>query len=407
MKRITLITQFFPPDYAATGQLLNRLTIKLSDYKLKFQIISGMPSYAFKNGANKLEFNNKRLILRTNLSTFFDRKIFGRLLNSILFSLNAIYNLIFILPKSDLLIFTTEPPFAPFISIVTRFFRDTKFIIIIYDSYPNILFENNILNKDNPIIKVWLFFNKIIFEKAEKIIMLSQPMGEKFILDYPNTKEKLQIIPSWADVNKIKPLNKRKNWFIEKHNLQEKFVILYSGNQGRCHDIQTILDTSLLLSEKQKYLFLFIGNGYQNQLIKEFKAKYNLKNIKILDYQSFEDLPFSLTSGDLALVSIAENAANLIAPSKFYGHLAAGTPIALISPANSYLEKLIKENNIGRAFRNCESKKLKEWITKLDKDKKLKATYSKNSRKFIIENFSEEIVTQRYFELINDIINIE
>ena len=27
----------------------------------------------------------------------------------------------------------------------------------------------------------------------------------------------------------------------EKHNLQEKFVILYSGNQGRCHDIKTIL----------------------------------------------------------------------------------------------------------------------------------------------------------------------
>ena len=97
----------------------------------------------------------------------------------------------------------------------------------------------------------------------------------------------------------------------------------------------------------------------------------------------------------------------MIAPSKLYGHLAAGSPIASISPSNSYLEKLIKENNIGGAFKNGESKKLKEWIIKLENDKELKSIYSKNSRNFIMENFTEEIVTKKYSELINDIINID
>ena len=65
MKKITLITQFFPPDYAATGQLLDRLTKKLSNSKLKFRIICGMPFYAYgKNNVKRFEINNNRLIIR-------------------------------------------------------------------------------------------------------------------------------------------------------------------------------------------------------------------------------------------------------------------------------------------------------------------------------------------------------
>ena len=107
-------------------------------------------------------------------------------------------------------------------------------------------------------------------------------MAEKFIEDYPFTKNKITVIPSWADVNKIKPLPKENNWFIRRHGLHDKFVVLYSGNQGRCHDFQTILDASLLLKENKKIVFLFIGNGYQNQLIRKFKISHDLNNINYL-----------------------------------------------------------------------------------------------------------------------------
>ena len=114
MKKLTLISQFFPPDFAATGQLLDRLTIKLSDLGMKFIIISGMPYYAFKsNRINSIEHKNNRLILRTRFSSVFGKKFHGRVINSFLFSINGLYNLLLIYPKSDLLIFTTEPPFLP------------------------------------------------------------------------------------------------------------------------------------------------------------------------------------------------------------------------------------------------------------------------------------------------------
>ncbi len=405
MKKITLITQFFPPDYAATGQLLDRLTIRLSSEKIRFRIICGLPFYAFKNNKlSRFEYNKNRLIIRTRLSTLFKKNFFGRLSNSILFIINSIHNLFFILSSSDLIVFTTEPPFAPFISLLTFFLKRTKYILIIYDSYPNILFENKLINKENIIIKLWLFLNKFVYLNSEKIIMLSSSMASKFVEDFPYTKNKISIISSWADVNQIKPLLKKENWFVKKHGIGDKFVVMYSGNQGRCHDLKTILDTALHLKHNKKIIFLFIGNGYQNKMIKEFKSYHDLKNIKLLDYQPYENLPFSLTAADLALVTISENSENLIAPSKLYGHLAAGTPIGVISPANSYLEDLVISNQIGISFLNGESIKLKEWIICLDKDKELQMNYSRNAREFIMKNFTEEIISKKYYDLINEII---
>ena len=406
MKTVTLITQFFPPDFAATGQLLDRLTKKLSNPKLKFRIICGMPFYAHgKNNVKRFEINHNRLIIRTILSALVSKKFFGRLINSVLFVINGIYNLIFIYSKSDLIIFTTEPPFAPFISILTFFLKKTKYLLIIYDLYPNILIENNLISKNNILIRLWLFLNKFVYSNAERIILLSSPMAKKFVEELPFTKNKISIIPSWADVKIIKPLPKKNNWFIKKHKLNQKFVVLYSGNQGRCHDFQTILDAALLLKQYPKFVFLFIGNGYKNKLIREFKNFHNLKNIKLLDFQPFENLPFSLTSADLALVSIDDRSANLVAPSKLYGHLAAGSPLGIISPANSYLEELVNLNNLGKAFRNGESNKLKDWIIQLEKNEELQMNYSKNSREFIVKNYTEEIISEKYSNLINQVLH--
>lgn len=45
--KLTILNQFYPPDYAATGQLLEELSIELSKKELDVQIFAGQPGYAF------------------------------------------------------------------------------------------------------------------------------------------------------------------------------------------------------------------------------------------------------------------------------------------------------------------------------------------------------------------------
>ena len=86
--RLTLVSQFYPPDFAATGQLLNDLTSRLAERGLQVQVLTGMPAYAFNNcNAKRIEFQPNRYIRRTSVSHFWPQRIRGRAINGVLFCL--------------------------------------------------------------------------------------------------------------------------------------------------------------------------------------------------------------------------------------------------------------------------------------------------------------------------------
>jgi hypothetical protein len=47
--KLSIITQFYPPDYAATGQLIEELAVQLGKLGLAVQVFTGQPGYAFQN----------------------------------------------------------------------------------------------------------------------------------------------------------------------------------------------------------------------------------------------------------------------------------------------------------------------------------------------------------------------
>ena len=168
---------------------------------------------------------------------------------------------------------------------------------MIYDLYPDTLVKLNIFNEKNLIVKIWYRINKICSHNAKNIILLSELMKEKYLINYGiELKNKLKVIPSWSDIDKIKPLKKKNNKFINAQKLKSKFIILYSGNQGKMHDFDTILLAAKYLKNNTKILFMFIGDGPLNKKIRDFKRLNNLKNITILPYQPFESLPQTLTA---------------------------------------------------------------------------------------------------------------
>ncbi len=48
--RLLILTQFFPPDFAATGQLIEELTNQLSRQDVNVNVFTGQPGYAFAKG---------------------------------------------------------------------------------------------------------------------------------------------------------------------------------------------------------------------------------------------------------------------------------------------------------------------------------------------------------------------
>lgn len=399
--RLTLVSQFFPPDFAATGQLLDDLTCRLAAQGMQVQILTGIPAYAYNRAeAERIEFQPNRCIRRTQASRFWPQRIRGRAINGILFCLRITLRLLRYSRRGDLILYTTEPPYLPLLGWLLHRLTRTPYLVLLYDLYPDVLVELGMLRADHPLMRLWRQFNRWVFADAQELIVLSEPMAERVRAHAPAVIGKLSVIPSWADPSQIHPRSKISNWFVQKHELSERFTVLYSGNQGRCHDLVTVMAAALLLRHQPEVLFLFIGNGPQHQRLVELARDWGLGNCCFLPYQELSDLPFSLAAADLALVTLGIDAEGLVAPSKLYGHLAAGTPIAAVTPANSYLRQLVESEGCGRWFANGDAEGLAAWILELNANPAEVVACGNFSRCLLERTATPEIVTAQYLQLI-------
>lgn len=405
--RLSILTQFYPPDYAATGQLIEELAINLEKLGNDVRIFTGQPGYAFqKDSAPTKERMGKILIQRSRISRILNGRIRGKALNGFVFFLRAALHLIKKVNRNDILLLTTAPPFLPLIGYLAKLFFDVPYVCLIYDLYPDIAVELNVVPAHNLLVKWWDWLNKQVWQNADSIIVLSSTMKERVQDKCPEIGDKIAVIHNWANPDRIVPIAKQDNWFAHKFNLVNKFTVLYSGNMGRCHEMDTILATAQLL-QNEPVEFVFIGGGAKREACIERVRQIGLDNCQFLPYQDKQDLPYSLTACDLSLVTISHGMEGLVAPSKFYGMLAAGRPVAAICEPHSYLRSLIAEANCGAAFSNGDAVDIARFIRRLAADRELAQQMGIAGRYYLQFNFTPEIIARQYLKTLQQALEAQ
>ena len=117
-KKITFVNEYYHTEYAPTGQLINDLAERLGELKYKVQILTIFPYYANTERKTFHKEKKKKLIIwRTKFTRIFKNYKIFNLLKSFLFSLRIFFKLIFSSRDTDLIFFTTVPPFMIVFSI--------------------------------------------------------------------------------------------------------------------------------------------------------------------------------------------------------------------------------------------------------------------------------------------------
>lgn len=402
---LLIITQFFPPDYAATGQLIYELSHQLSEQKIEVNIFTGQPGYAYQQKqAPKLETDRQVKIRRATFKQFSSQRIRNKSLNGAIFTLRAIWYLLKHSRRYDAVILTTAPPFLATVGYLVSLVSKLDYICLVYDLYPQVVVELGVISPQNAIAKLWHQINAAVWQRSKAIVVLSETMKQRIVLRHPAIADKVSVIHNWADPNWIEPLPKAKNWFVQQHQLHDKFTVLYSGNLGHCHDLDTILDAAILL-RAEEIQFVFIGAGAKYEQCREIVAQSQLDNCLFLPYQERSNLPYSLTACDLALVSIAPGLEGVVAPSKVYGMMAAGKAIAAICEPHSYLRQLITAAHCGVAVDNQQSQQLAEFILTLAADRHLAENMGNAGRNYLQQHFTPQLIAQKYCEVLG--VNIK
>jgi glycosyltransferase involved in cell wall biosynthesis len=402
--KLSVITQFFPPDFAATGQLIDELVRQLEKQGVDIEVFTGQPGYAFEsNNALTVEQCGGLKIRRSRTTQLCPQRIRGKAINGILFTLRAAFYLFNAARRRNVALLTTAPPFLPALGYLTHILFGLSYVCILYDLYPDIAIALNVIPNSHWVAKFWKAVNRQILRKAKGIVVLSPAMKRQVASNYPEVAHKISVIHSWANPDFIIPIEKKDNWFAHQYKLIDKFTVLYSGNLGRCHDVRTMLEAAKYLQD-EPIQFVCIGGGAKREELIGEADRLGLKNFLFLPYQEKSVLPYSLTACDLSLVSVDPGMENLVAPSKLYPALATGRPVAVICPEYSYLRQLITQGNCGKTFENTDSLGLAEFIRELSRDKKFAQKMGQAARDYVECYFTPQMISKQYLRVLQEAI---
>ncbi|MDB9375015.1 glycosyltransferase family 4 protein [Nodularia sphaerocarpa] len=405
--KLSVVTQFFPPDYAATGQLIEELVKELGTQGVSIEVFTSQPGYAFSlSKAPCLERVDGIKIQRSRSAQLFPGRIRGKLLNGILYTLRTLVHLLRAGGRNNVLLVTTAPPFLPIVGYLANLFFKLPYVCIIYDLYPDIVVSLGVVSKDHWVAKLWRAINQRVWLKAKGIVVLSPEMKQRVLEHCPQVAHKVSVIHSWANPELIVPIPKEENWFAWKHNLVNKFTVLYSGNMGRCHDIDTLLKAAIEL-QNEPVQFVCIGGGAKREELIAQVNELGLNNFTFLPYQDKKDLPYSLTSGDLSLVSINSASESLVLPSKLYSALASGRPLAVVCSPYSSLRQIIAEAECGAAFDYGDGHGLAEFIRLLQRNQQLGEQMGNAACQYLQSHFTPKIIAQQYLDVLRQALNIQ
>jgi len=263
------------------------------------------------------------------------------------------------LPKTHLVVTMTDPPFMAIAGQIIKVVKKNRHIHWCQDLYPDV-FKAQGVRFPEIIIGFLKARVRAAMKASDKVIVVGRCMARVLGEDEFDPKQ-ITVIPNWPDSELVKPLNALDGVadidvpavdgyrsYEEQRKHGPKFRVLYAGNIGRAHPVDTILDAAKILSETNDDIeFVFVGDGPRHDLINRKRAQRHLGNIRLLPYQPARRLKDLMESGDVHLVSMHEAAAGMIVPIKLYAALAVHRPCILVGPLQSETAKVIEGFNAG------------------------------------------------------------
>ena len=396
---ILIISQYFYPDLAATGQVLTELAEDLQSYSRFIRVITGVPNYARSNIAEAPKNENYRgiKIKRLNYFRLSKDSAVGRLAGWFSFLINALINTIFIRDIQSVLI-VSNPPILPFLGVLLKRLRKCQFYFLVHDIYPDIAIQIGKLKQDSIMAKIMNAVTTVALKKADKVIALGND-AKKILISKGASPQNTVVISNWADKTKISP-GPKKNDFACQYDIEGKFVLLYSGNIGLYYNLEYLVAAAEKLQNLEKLILVFVGEGGKKAELMEIVSSKNLQNVKFIPYQPWDKYNLVLNSADILIVTLQEGVEGISVPSKMYSYMASGKPVAGMISYKSDVGRLIEEANCGFRVDPKDVDGFCKEIRRLYNDEKERTRLGKNALEAFLASYERKQVTRKFWDIL-------
>ena len=405
-KKLLIYAHYYIPDVASTGQILRELAEGMIE-EFDITIVCVVPSYTGKVAEEykkkmfyKEEINDVNVI-RIRVPEFSKSNKISRVKNILSYFIGAMIAT-FKVGKMDYVYSISQPPIlGGLLGVWGKWMKRAKYIYNIQDFNPEQTMAVG-YSENKLILKTMMWFDKFSCKQADKVIVVGRDMIETLIGRFKGRKvPNHTFINNWIDEKEIYPLpadHEKVVAFKKKYGLQDKFIIMYSGNLGLYYDLENLMNVIEKFKAREDVVFAFVGEGTIREKLVQYKEKHNLQNVKFIPYQDKSDLIYSLNAGDVHWCLNAKGIKGVSVPSKLYGIIAAGKPILGALEEGSEARLIIEETQCGYVTEPGNYEQIEVMIQKYLNEKE-GSTYIEMSqwgRTYLVENLTKDVSINKY-----------
>lgn len=404
MAKIIFVNRFFYPDQSATSQILTDLAFFLAEETHEVHVITSNNMVAgIITQLGRDETISKVRVHRVGRSAVQSPGLISRSLNFVSFYWLAAFQLIKHATDHCIVVIETDPPLLSVWAWWLLRARRVRIINWLQDVYPEVAIRFGVRFTRGRVGHLLMWLRDRSLRKATVNVVLGSRMAA-YIESRGVLPASIRVIPNWVDDRAIHPIESGVNPLRARWGLGNKFVVGYSGNLGRVHEVETVLAAAERLRDRQDLCFLFIGGGFLYAGLKKALRRRGLDKLAIfMPYQDKSELSNTLSVPDVHWVSLRPEFEGLIVPSKFYGIAAAGRGTIAITAADGEIAQLVAIHKCGAIITPGDGAALADLLKMMIVDRALGAEWGRNARSMLRAHYSRTQALNWWSQLIRSL----
>lgn len=404
---ILIYSYNYYPEPIGIAPLMTELAEGLAQRGHQVRVITGMPNYPqreiyeeYKGKWYVTEQKNGVTIQRSYLRIKSKPNLIDRLLLELSFIFTSLPQA-FNGKKPDLILLTIPPLLVSLPATLLSWIYQCPVVLNVQDILPEAAVRVGLMT-NKLMIRFCEIIEKFAYKHATKISVIAEGFRDNLIGKGVSAK-KITCIPNWVNVNFIRPLAKKNAWRTA-HQLDNKFVVMYSGNIALTQGLETVIAAAAYLRHIPDISFVIIGESTALSRLQKYCLSCGADNVLLLPLQPREQLPQTLAAADVSLVVQKSNVIAFNMPSKIPLALASGRPIVGSVPAIGTAAKVIRESGGGIIVEPESPEALAAAVLEIYKNPTLAAKLGYQGRKFAEEYFSFEQAIEQYEDLFFELL---
>ncbi len=420
-RKMLIYAHYYAPDVASTGQLLQDMAEGMAN-EFDVTVICTVPSYSGKIAPEYREkkFYYEKLngvnIIRIPVPEFTKASKVSRIKNLLAYYFGAKKATKFV-GKQDYVFTISQPPILGGMlgvfgkkRLVSTENSTPILVYCIQDFNPEQIIATGYF-KIKSVLRFARWMDKRSCNKSDLVVTVGRDLEQtlKNRFSHGNVP-KHAIINNWVDEKAIYPLSHDEEGvrkFNETYGLNNKFVIMYSGNMGLYYDLEGVITVvekfkGAKTSDGREVVFAFVGAGAVLNRLTKYKEEHNLENVVFIPYQDKDKLIYSLNAADVHWCVNAKGIKGVSCPSKFYGIAGVGKPVLGVLERGSEIEMLKSKIGCGRISDPGDYVSMEEnlrwFINEADSPELI--DMGKRAHEYLLKHLTKNISIQKYIKVI-------